>query len=598
VKTRLAIVAAAALVASSPAAAQPASQTPRGQTRATPATTPTTPVTTPTPATPGTPGPETSASDAGYIGREVTRLEIDDCRQTALTREQAQKQGFEHYARGETLYAQGDYEGAVREFVYGYCLVPSAYSLLKDIGQAYERNLDYEQAIGYLERYVREVPPAARATAPCAPDPQQDKANVARRVEVLKKLKAKIHVESSPAGARITIANDAGIAARARSGETIEVLGGRYEMTTELDGHEPHRQTIDVRIGKPYTYFVPLIALKGRLSMQVLPAGARIFVGDRFVGIGHVDLALEGNTYVVTSEAPDRITDRRRVEVLANQVKRVQVTLTDKPQLGRRQLIVFSTIAGASATAAMFYAFDNAAVASLGSVGGGAAGLFGGMFLYPDDLALGTSNLTITSTIGGAVLGAGLSLLFTDRREVLRPVIGASAVLGGTFGYIMGDQTRLTTGDAALINSGVVWGSVAGGLFAAAFDPGHTLGGGLVLSGLGMGTVGGILLQRNFSVSRTRAVLIDVGGLVGIIAGLAVESVFYDDPTVTAPGAADPSQEHLANFALGGMAVGLVAAGILTRNLDTPRIPVAPAITQATASDGSATTLYGLQATW
>ena len=29
---------------------------------------------------------------------------------------------------------------------------------------------------------------------------------------------------------------------------------------------------------------------------------------------GHIDLPLEGNTYVVTSEAPDRITDRRRIE--------------------------------------------------------------------------------------------------------------------------------------------------------------------------------------------------------------------------------------------------------------------------------------------
>jgi tetratricopeptide (TPR) repeat protein len=539
-----------------------------------------------------------TAPDAGYIGREVTRLEIDDCRQTELTREQVQKQGSEHYERGATLYAQGDYEGAVREFVYGYCLVPSFYSLLKDIGQAYERNLDYEKAIGYLERYVREVPPTARATEACADDPQQDKANVARRVEVLKKLKAKIHVESSPPGARITIANDAGVAARARSGETIEVLGGRYEMTTELDGFEPHRQGIEVRIGKPYTYFVPLVALKGRLSMQVLPADARIFIGDRFVGIGHVDVALEGNTYVVTSEASDRITDRRQVEVLANQVKRVQVSLTAKPQFGRRQLIVFSTVAGAGATAAMFRAFENTGLATLGSLGGGAAGLFGGMFLYPDDLSLGTSNLTITSTLGGAVLGAGLSLLFTERREVIDPVIGASAVLGGAFGYIMGDLTRATTGDAAVINSGVVWGSVAGGLFAAAFDPGHSLGGGLVLSGLGMGTVGGLLLQRNFSISRTRAALIDVGGLIGIIGGLAAESLFYPAPTVTVPGAADPSQEHLANFALGGMAVGLLAAGILTRNIDAPKLPVSPAITHARAADGSAAALYGLRGAW
>lgn len=544
------------------------------------------------------PAPGAAApADSGYIGRGVTALEIDDCKPIELSREEIRKQGSEHYERGETLYIQGDYEGAVRELVYSYCLVPGYYKLLKDIGQAYERNLDYEKAIGYLERYVQAVPPdARRGDDACATDPQQDKANVARRVEVLRKLKAKIYVESSPAAARITIANDAGVAVRARSGETIEVFGGRYEMTTELDGYEPHRQAIDVRIGKPYTYFVPLIALKGRLSMQVLPSDARIFIGDRFVGIGHIDVPLEGNTYVVTSEAPDRITDRRQVQVIANQVKRVQVELTARPQFGHRQLIVFSTIAGAVATASLLYAFQDTGLATLGSIGGGAAGFVGSAFLLPDDVPLGTSNLTVTATAGGSVLGAGVSLLFTQRAEVIQPVIGVSAALSGAFGYIIGSRTRVTTGDAAVINSGVVWGSVTGGLFALSFDPNHTVGGGLVLSGLGMGTIGGLLLQRNFSITRTHAALIDVGGLIGIIGGLAAESLAYPART---SGEVDPSaQEHLANFALGGMAIGLVGAGILTRNIDAPRLPVAPTITQATASDGRATTIYGVSGSW
>jgi len=539
--------------------------------------------------------------DSGYIGRAVTPLEIDDCRQTELTKSAAEAQGFEHYERGEILYAQGDYEGAVLELVYGYCLVPSYYTLLKDIGQAYERNLDFEKAIAYLERFVREVPVEARPPQPGAVDPQQDKAHVARRVEVLKKLKAKLYVESAPPGARITIANDAGVAARARSGDTIEVLGGHYDMTTELDGYAPHHQAIDVRIGKPYTYFVPLVAEQGRLAMQVSPPDARIFIGDRLVGIGHIDVALPGNTYVVTSEAPERVTDKRKIEVLANQVKRVQVELAGQPEFGRRQLIGFSTVAGGFSTAALLYAFQNTGLAGLGSLAGGVAGFFGSKFLLPGDLPLGTSNLTVTATVGGAVLGAGASLLFTRRAEVIPPVIGATAALGGTFGYLMGRRTQIDTGDAALINSGVVWGSMAGGLFAASFDPGHVVGGGLVLSGLGMGTIGSLLLTRNFSITRTHAVLLDVGGLIGIIGGLAAESLVYPTQTATQGqgGLADArAQEHLANFALGGMAVGLLAAGVLTRNLDNPSIPVAPAITQAAASDGSRATIYAVTGAW
>ena len=556
----------------------------------------------PEPASPAQPRPEPAAPapDAGYIGRGVTPLEIDDCKSTELPPREAEKQGFEHYDRGETLYAQGDYEGAVLELVYSYCLVPTYYRLLKDIGQAYERSLDYEKAIGYFERFVREVPAGAGPATPGAIDPQQDKANVARRVEVLKKLKAKLYVESAPAGARITIENDAGVAARAHSGETIEVLGGHYEMTTELDGYEPHRQAIDVRIGKPYTYFVPLVALKGRLSMQVLPPDARIFIGDRLVGIGHIDVTLAGNTYVVTSEAQDRITDRRQIVVLANQVKRVQVELTAQPQLGRRQLIGFSTLVGAGATASLLYAFQNNGLVGLGSVAGGAAGFFGSTSLLPRDLPLGASNLTVTATLGGSLLGAGVSLLFTKRAEVIEPVVGASAVIGGTLGYFIGSRTAITTGDAALINSGIVWGSVAGGLFALSFDPGHVVGGGLVLSGLGMGTIGGVLLQHTYGITRTHAALIDVGGLIGIIGGLAAESLAY--PTQTTRAATETvdarSQEHLANFALGGMAVGLLAAGILTRNLDSPKVPVTPSITTTTASDGRSTMMYGVSGAW
>src|SRR5262249_10955641 len=161
-----------------------------------------------------------------------------------------------------------------------------------------------------------------KRTAPCAGDPQIEKANVARRVEVLKKLKAKIYVESQPPGAQITISNDAGVAALAHAGETIEVLGGHYDMVTELDGYEPYHQALRAGAATPSRYCVPLVALHGRLSLAVLPPESRIFLGDRLVGIGHIDLELPANPYVVTSEAPDRITDRRRVEVLANQVKR------------------------------------------------------------------------------------------------------------------------------------------------------------------------------------------------------------------------------------------------------------------------------------
>jgi hypothetical protein len=117
--------------------------------------------------------------------------------------------------------------------------------------------------------------------------------------------------------------------------------------------------------------------------------------------------------------------------------------------------------------------------------------------------------------------------------------------------------------------------------------------GALVLSGLGMGTVSGALVQRYFTVSRSRAALIDVGGAVGLIVGIAAES-FYSQNT----GASGPSahtDERVANFALGGLATGLITGGVLTRNMDAPNLGnVAPALGKATTAGGGSTTTFGI----
>lgn len=139
-----------------------------------------------------------------------------------------------------------------------------------------------------------------------------------------------------------------------------------------------------------------------------------------------------------------------------------------------------------------------------------------------------------------------------------------------------------------MFNSSVLWGTTAGSLFAISFDPPRQVSSGLVLSGLGMGVVGGVLLTRYYDVSRNHALLIDIGGLVGVVGGLALASVASETRT----------EERLANYSLGGMAVGLVGAGILTRNMDIPKIPVAPSVGTASSSDGRSTTTFGLTGTW
>lgn len=527
--------------------------------------------------------------------RAQPELEIDDCppNDPALTQDQLRQRGQERYERGSTLYLQGDYQGAVRELVGSYCATPF-YQILKDVGQAYERSLDYEKAIGYLERYVDAVPADAKRGRACDPDPQVDKENTIRRIEVLRRLTARIFVETTPPGAAVTIFSKQRKEAEGKAGEELQVLGGSYEMVVASPGRVTERRPIEVKIGKPYTYYFALRELEGRLSIQTSPGDARVFLDDRFIGVGRADEKVASKKYTLLVEAPGRVEDKRVIEVLPNQTSRLQIELQPRPRFARRQLIIAGGIAGGFATGSLLYAFEDTGVAGVGSLAGVGAGVLGSYLWLPEQVPLGTSNLTITSTIATTIGGFAGALLFTDDAGIIEPIVGASTFAGAALGYYAGARTRISPGDAALINTNLLWGTTAGLTFAISFDAGRQLGAGLTLSGLGMGAISGILMTNYFEISRTHAALIDVGGVIGVIGGLAAESIAYQNDQDTAR-----EEEHAANFALGGMAVGLIAAGILTRNLDAPKVPpMKPTLGRITDSAGTSSVSYGFSGVW
>jgi hypothetical protein len=536
-------------------------------------------------------------------------LDVDRCPHTDASEDVLTAQGREHYQRGETLYLQGDYKGAVLELVASYCKISSfGYSILKDIGQAYERLLDYEKAVAYLERYTREMPEDAQRANQCSPDPKEDRENVRRRVAVLKDLKAHVKIQTEPGRATIEILrkSDGFIVRSGTGGDTFELAAGVYTMRVTQRGHEKKEEELITKIGKSDARFVSLTPQTGRISVQVTPADSKIYLVDgpvdRFVGVGRWEAKRDARKYTVRAEKQGRIEVSREVEVKPDEVTQVSLDLAPLPQFGRRQLLGFSTVAGAVAVGNLLFAFNQSAIATAGAVGGGAATLGFGYLYLPDDLALGTSNLTITATIGGGIVGSAGSLLFTGDESVVAPLTGLGMIGGAAVGYYLGDSTKIRPGDAALINSAMAWGTVSGLLFAESFGPGRQVYSGLVLSGFGMGAIGGTLMTRYFDISRTHAVLIDIGGVIGILGGLAVEALVYGTSAAgTDPGVrfTEAEREHLANFSLGGMAVGLIAAGILTRNLDAPKLAVQPSVGKAAASDGKSTiTTFGFQGAW
>ena len=58
------------------------------------------------------------------------------------------------------------------------------------------------------------------------------------------------------------------------------------------------------------------------------------------------------------------------------------------------------------------------------------------------------------------------------------------------------------------------------------------------------------------------------------------------------------SDQRTANFALGGLGVGLIIGGVLTRHMDEPALTVTPVMSKAATVNGSTTTTFGLGVTW
>jgi len=73
-------------------------------------------------------------------------------------------------SRGEALFSNGNYEGALADFFQAYELLangPRRAAVLYNLALCYERMFRYDEALGYYERYLRDSGPDAedRATS-------------------------------------------------------------------------------------------------------------------------------------------------------------------------------------------------------------------------------------------------------------------------------------------------------------------------------------------------------------------------------------------------------------------------------------------------
>lgn len=541
-----------------------------------------------------TAGADDTSRNPGFLDRlaQGGTEEIDACEAAPADRGKKERvsRASEHFSRGVVLYEHGDYGGAVDEFVAAYCDAPNA-DVLYNIGQSFERLLKFEKAVAYFQLFILRS----------GDDQEVARQRAARRVQVLREMPARIRVATVPEGARITLESDAGVRARGVSGkgEPLAVQQGTYKLIIQKPGYRTIEQTIVAEIGQPYTYLFRLEAETGMVRITTRPRQARVFVDDKLVGIGSYAKPLPVGDHTVMVEAENRPPVTREIEVTAGNERKVRIELADPPDSGRTTLIVAATAGGliyGSSALATVYGGDALAV-TLGAAGGVAVGFAGSFFGTPDDITVGQSSYIITTSLVAAGEGALVAQLFTCETpdgatddECADDVIGGAAVAAGVAGVVGGALTTrmldLSAGDAAVLNSGALWGAATGALFYAAFDASPKARGPLLLAGLNLGVIAGATIAARAEISRGRAALIDLSGLGGVIAGVALAQAAQTTDT-----------ERVDHFALGGMAVGLIAGTWFTRFVDDPdpdTLRMVPAAGAAKDSAGKATLTFGV----
>lgn len=148
--------------------------------------------------------------------RAPTREEIADAR--------------EAFGLGETLFQEGDYQGAADLFREAYQAVPDP-TILFRIGDALQRAEDYRGAGEAYEEYLRRRPDA------------DDRADVEARLDGIRQVPGTLVVTTTPEGASVTIDG------QTWDGETpleVPIAPGEHLVTVNVEGYAPAFQEVEV----------------------------------------------------------------------------------------------------------------------------------------------------------------------------------------------------------------------------------------------------------------------------------------------------------------------------------------------------------------
>jgi hypothetical protein len=496
----------------------------------------------------------------------------------------------EHFARAAELYTNGDYELAIPEYEAVLCLVPLPQAA-HNIAQAYLSLVDYEHAVAWFEYEIRLLP-----------DSEAEARRVAQnRVNRLRALPARVLVATDPPGAAVTFEGAQNkVTGTSSATEPLRLPAGDYTMRVELAGYTPVVTEVHLRIGQPYTYSYQLEQKTGRVNISVDPLSARIFVDKRLVAQGSFVDDLPVGPHTVMVEAVGRTPIERPLTVRAEGTSTLHVDMPAPPKSGRWELIAATSAFGAIAggTLGDQVLGQGSSGTTLFLVGGLGVGFAGAYFGAERGIPVGQTSYIIGSAAWGAGEGLGLGELISPGGKLSASLAVAGMMTGVLGGALTADRLDLSAGDAAMLNSGAMWGTTGALMLYSLFALNEKDFGGFVLGGLNVGLLAGGALAYKTDYTRGHVALIDLSGVGGAVVGLALANVFLDSSSSTAN--ANDTKLH---FALAGTGLGLVVGSILTRHMDEQKArpglrAMTPVFDVASDADGRRVNVVGVGGIW
>ncbi|MCK6546070.1 hypothetical protein L6R52_09390 [Myxococcota bacterium] len=193
-------------------------------------------------------------------------------------------------------------------------------------------------------------------------------------------------------------------------------------------------------------------------------------------------------------------------------------------------------------------------------------GLGASWFLSKGGITAGNAAAINAGTEWGAWNALALNLaLDTEKEETIAGSLILGQLAGTGAGLLAWHFTRPSAGDVSFSNSAGLWSGVLAGMLVNLSDSTgqrETFTAALVASDVGL--VAGVLLTRYVPMSRGRALLLDLGGGVGLLFGLGTDILIRGEDA--------DRQDVLAAGAVGTVA-GLALTYWLTESWDLPDAP-------------------------